>query len=890
VRKTLFAGLTVLSSDESVTEDGGAFIGRDRDSIDRYLELGAKTHRHDGSVGLADPVTIMDGTALASGGAIGADRSFSISYTLEDGSGGETLIAPSILVSTPQPLDPPFVAPTGEAEYEMGGDLPVDTYYYAFSFSDDGGGETPIGPALPVERAPGYTEAHVTLAGMGAAVASASAGSWRLYRAVGGGEFGYLASGTADSYVDDGSAQANCDITPLTEEVNTTNGDNSLEIRLPSADVRVAESTFINVYLSEAGDFVGDVLLQQFPLASAGQSVLYRDITTVEGQPPDVNSSIGGASQIDPDTELLDWHWKRPVANEAALPVDAEEGDVRVLLDSGNPWVYVSGAWEAWSIGGSGGVGGGASGITIGAAGVGLDPLELDPWTNGWVDLYPGSPALEWDSGTERMEELAGSYSSVLRTGVNVLTGFKFEARFPSPIGSESVSAWIKRLADGSTIQASIDDDDLTLSVFVNGIGQTTSLSEAHSLTDGTEYWLRATQTGNDIWVGVYDADPDVGSPTPLHEITHTLLAGDERTTLGVGIEGYYGLFYTNGGTAAWVDDLVYNGELLVGKLNFDGEGVTVEETGDGEATVTIAPPHIHHVLASGGAKVTNPEGMVFAASGGAAVAVTEVGGSARVLIGAAPGGGGGGMGASALLDVEDADGPTYSDISKLQFTASGSASVGVSDLGGGSARVTIYAETTPGEQGIQGEQGEPGPPGAGGARHQAAGSAGVGISYDDGYTEYRASGALALGVNDLGGGASAAVTIAPLGRAWASASINLASGASGTVEFAGSAAGARLLKLSTSKRARVRMYPDQTSQAADIARAIGTQHDDLTDGVMLDFMLAAASGGVRRLSPTIDVHNLEEPVANVEYLTVTNYDADGDVVVAFLYIPTEVV
>jgi hypothetical protein len=53
MRKTLFAGLTVLSPDESLLSDDGAFIGRDRETIDRFLEIGAKTHRHTGLPGLS---------------------------------------------------------------------------------------------------------------------------------------------------------------------------------------------------------------------------------------------------------------------------------------------------------------------------------------------------------------------------------------------------------------------------------------------------------------------------------------------------------------------------------------------------------------------------------------------------------------------------------------------------------------------------------------------------------------------------------------------------------------------------------------------------------------------------------------------------------------------
>ena len=111
MEKSLFAGLTILDPDESILEDNGAFTKRDRQTIDRFLELGAKTHRHDGTDGLANPPSEMDGTAVASAGQIPADISFSLAYTLEDDQGGETLLSPQITVATPSVIEPPTFAP-----------------------------------------------------------------------------------------------------------------------------------------------------------------------------------------------------------------------------------------------------------------------------------------------------------------------------------------------------------------------------------------------------------------------------------------------------------------------------------------------------------------------------------------------------------------------------------------------------------------------------------------------------------------------------------------------------------------------------------------------------------------------------------------------------------
>ena len=730
-----------------------------------------------------------------------------------------------------------------------------------------------------------------------------------------------LASGTGDTYTDDGSDSVNCDIGPLSPEINTTNGDNTIVLGLPSADVYVAEGDFINVYMSEDGTFSGDVLIDQFPVSSAGASVVYPSLEFLEGQPPDTNSSVGGASKIDPDTDILDWHWKRPVAVVGDLPIPgSENGDARVVIDEATAYYFLDGAWYAPAGGGGGGgsgtvsrvadndsqvldpealtvlgegginayvqaAGGSAailhisgSGVSGGSLAVGAsatngwaaDPLTIDPDTNGWTltgDMFT------WDSGNERLSRANGSILSQLLRDVAVDEPIQSGLAYHTNAGATDLvgpTMYLKYVDSSHTIRAEIFSSggySMVLSLVADDNGSPTYDTDAFTFVQGQTYWLRGEVNGNSVTCFIYDADPDVGSPTPLASTSMTL-AGSYATNLGVGVDGQTGFEYYSGGTwnqsVDWIDDIFFYGLIdneinPTTRLNFLGDGVTTTEVAPGEVEVTIAPP----------------------------------------------GGGGGGMGASALLDVTDADGPVFTDIGKLKFVASGSAGVGVTDLGGGSAQVMIYAQNTPGPPGASGAPGAPGasgapgapgasgaqgPAGAGGARHQAAGSAGVDRNYDDGYTEYRASGGLSVGISDLGGGASAAVTLAPLGRRWASATVNLASGASGTLAFTASAAGLRLLEISTSKRSRVRMYPDQVSRTADLARAIGTEHDALTDGVMLDYMLNVASGGIKRLSPTIDVHNLEAPVANIEYLTVTNYDDAGNVVVAFLYVPTEVV
>lgn len=530
MRKTIFSGLTVLELDESVVEDGGAFIGRDRDIIDHFLELGARTHRHNAAPPITNPQGAPSAAVIASAGTLPADQTYSIGFTLEDSSNGETILSPTVTVSTPPPLDQPEQDVTATVDHDAG-DLPVDTYYYAIAWVDGEGGETPIGPAVVADVDPGFANSEVLLAGLTTGMATASAIGWRLFRAVGGGDFGYLASGTTDTYMDDGSVAVNCDIPPVPDDVNSTLSVNSLRVDLPPPGAAgVAEATFINVYLSEDGEFSGGTFLEQFPVGSAGQSRLYTALDLGDAAPPDVSTSVGGANQIDPDTELLDWHWKRPVAASGLLGSGAV-GDVKLAIDTGVLWGMLQ-----------------------------------------------------------------------------------------SPSGT--VTQW-----------------------------------------------------------------------TPL---------------------------------------------------------------GSGDAG----------------------------------------------------------------MSVTDEDGPLFPAETELEFRASGAMEVGVADSGG-----------------------------------------------------------------------RAIVTLAPFGRQWASATVaGVGSGASASYNFAASAAGGRLLKISTNKRARVRVYGDDAARTADLARAIGTLPEG-DHGVLLDYAnTVTPSGGKRRLSPAVDAHNLDEPAANVLYLNITNYDATGDVIVAFLYVPTEVV
>lgn len=332
MRKSQFLGITILNPGEGLDSDNYAFTGRDRELIDYGIRLGAKQHRHTGLPGLADPSAPASASVTPSAGFIPAGLTISVGYSYEDAQGGETRISPTVVVSTGSPLEVPALLPTAVLETGAGS-LTIGTYYYAMSYLDAEGGETPVGGTVTVNRPAGSETAQVKLSGLSTGWPSGVVG-YRLYRAVNGGAYDLLTEGTAATFTDDGTASVNCDIHPQSDSVNTTKQTNRLFVPIPHPIESVATAA-INLYASLGNDFSESSLLGSFPVSSAGATATFSELSFLDHSPPDVNTSFGGAGLIDPDSELLSFHWKSPVAASGVLP-SGSLGDVRLVTGTGN--------------------------------------------------------------------------------------------------------------------------------------------------------------------------------------------------------------------------------------------------------------------------------------------------------------------------------------------------------------------------------------------------------------------------------------------------------------------------------------------------------------------------------------------------------------------------
>lgn len=343
---TKFAGLTSLAPGESVAADGGSFLWRNPVVIDALLRLGGVTHRHDAAPALPDPTDDPIVTLSPVGGLIPHDTPIYIGYTLYDWRYGETKLNTfPAFVTTSGGIEAPTQPPAAAADYTAGA-LLAATYQYALTVTDGAGGETTLSPFTPVTIDPGFASAQVQIAGLSSALAETGGTTWRLWRSTNSSIWYLLDEGTSDTFVDDGTIGGDCTIQP--PDQTTTASTSLLTVTVPAPGSGASSGAIqFSIYESSDGVFDSPALLGTYPMASAGVPISFPSLNLSDGSPPPVSLAWPGANKIDPDTELLDWTWKRPVSDVAHLPsAGCSSGDVRVSLDTQMLYVWAGGAWE----------------------------------------------------------------------------------------------------------------------------------------------------------------------------------------------------------------------------------------------------------------------------------------------------------------------------------------------------------------------------------------------------------------------------------------------------------------------------------------------------------------------------------------------------------------
>jgi hypothetical protein len=354
--KTPFAGFERLAPGDPLSSDGYAFTYENPYIADKLAKIGAVTHRHDAHAAMPDPTVDPTVSVTATGGVIPSDTSIYIVYTLFDSSAGETLPSPVVTVSTGSGYVAPG-APTATVDYTAG-TLMAGNPVYAITVSDGAGGETELGAVVSVTINPGHANAQVLLSGLTALTDAASGSStsamWRMWRSMDGGStWDLLGTGlySTDTFTDSG-AGGDCTQSPPYD--GTTLGTSQISVTVPSAG-QPAGVTLFSIYADTTGQFLVPCLLGTYPVSDFDVAQTFTALAPLMGQPPSVSQSYPGASQINPDTDIVNWYWKAPVDTAFDLPTDGNnDGDARIARDTDQIWIWdaTDAVWNQWNPGG----------------------------------------------------------------------------------------------------------------------------------------------------------------------------------------------------------------------------------------------------------------------------------------------------------------------------------------------------------------------------------------------------------------------------------------------------------------------------------------------------------------------------------------------------------
>ena len=336
---TDFAGLEALAPGDPLSKDSFRFQSVNPGITDRFLRIGATTHKHDAHAALANPSGATSVTQAASGGSIAGSLTIYSAFTLVDAEGGETLPSAPTETKTPAVSPSPQGVPTAVASYAAGS-LLANNFSYGVTVTDGKGGETELSPVVNVLVEPGHTHAEVTLTALKEIleeVTLAGGAEWRLWRSQAGGPYDLLATGVGAEFVDKGETSPDCNVSP--PSVSTMLGANELKIEVPNPAEPAAE--YFRLYLSTTPTFTSPSLVAQYPISEVAKVLAIKSLALAEGAPPLVSTAITGADKIDPDTDLIEWHWKRPVAKASLLPTEENEvGDVRASSETGALYLW----------------------------------------------------------------------------------------------------------------------------------------------------------------------------------------------------------------------------------------------------------------------------------------------------------------------------------------------------------------------------------------------------------------------------------------------------------------------------------------------------------------------------------------------------------------------
>lgn len=815
---TQFAGLSAPDPGEAPTSD---FLYKNPDLTDQFLKIGAVTHRHNAHLPLQDPVTPLSGGAVASAGTLTASANFWLTYTLLDAQNGETKMATPLELSTGPQIPAPTITPSGAVD-NTGGIMPAGNYFYARTLVDAAGGETTLGPTAQVYIDPGFPSAQVDFTGFAADLVGGAV-AWRLWRSYEGEDWHLVTQLATNTFTDAGFDPPDNPARP--PDTNTTDETNTLFVDIPTVaeEPAIGSATAIRIYLGTDNSFLSPALIKQVPIACAGATFLITSPATTNGSPPHVSTSVRGAAKIDPDTDILDWHWKRPVATYAALG-SGEYGDARITLDTRELWVVKNPS--------------GAIGPTDWGT----------PFSGGTVVFVQGTGPYE------DIEFVAGSGVTL---GVTSLGGGSAQVSI-SATGGGGGGGTSTLLASASNATA-IASHELVFEGSGAAVTTVTDLGGGSALITITVPPI-AGPAGPAGATGASGAIGATGPAGPAGASGATGATGATGASGVVGPAGPQGTPGIGGGAANIGVDRAGGAGLItpITDIRFiasGGASAGVTNLGGGSAQVSISttptPCFVVDDVFGGSAMAggSNATPIEFVGSGAASATVTRVGGSAVVTI--------------TVPTVAGPQGPAG--------PAGASGATGVTGAAGASGAAGAI-----GPAGPQGPAGTGGTGGGGiyiGSAYAASGVASAPLAGPASAIVFLPSADMQASASVSGG--SAIVTFTHSLRS----DVNYTMG-SALVTNASAAADIPLGKsfvifqVTTDDSVRIRLYTTPAKRDADVSRAVGVDPPP-NSGLLLELVTSSTNLSYH-LSPTVIGEDLRSPLIGVTAASITNLGATG--------------